>query len=123
MASPTHPARQIAHATPWRVSLAVTLVIAITSPAIASPGAAGEAAPQPVASAGFLDAEGALETSDAVQPITVLPLAGADVGRPIPVGAFCPTRPSDPMREASTFGASALLMWALARRRVRAAES
>ena len=72
--------------------------------------------------AGALDAAGALETSDAVRPIAVLPLAGADGGRPIPVGAFCPARPSDPVREASTFGASALLMWALARRRVRRAE-
>lgn len=51
------------------------------------------------------------------------PAITAESPRRIPVGAFCPARRADPLREASTFGASALLMWALARRRVARAEA
>lgn len=54
-----------------------------------------------------------------VVPITVLASLDASPERVLPVGAFCPARPSDPIREASTFGLTALLMWALARRRTR----
>jgi hypothetical protein len=59
-----------------------------------------------------------IEPQAAVLPVSVLASAGDAGRRAIPVGAFCPPRNADPLREASTFGVSALLMWALARRRL-----
>ncbi len=56
-------------------------------------------------------------------PIAVMPITGGSDARPIPVGAFCPARPADPLREASTFGLTALLMWALVRHRERRTEA
>lgn len=53
-----------------------------------------------------------------VRLVTLGPVIGSPGERQMPIGAFCPARPADPIREASTFGLTALLMWTLARRRV-----
>ncbi len=59
--------------------------------------------------------------SPAAEPAPDPPARAETRARPIPVGAFCPARPADPLREASTFGVTALVMWALVRRRERRA--
>jgi len=84
---------------------------------LGGPVAGAEIAAEPGSIAPVISAQ-----SD-VRPITLGPVIGSPGERPMPVGAFCPARPADPIREASTFGLTALLMWTLARRRVGSQEA
>jgi hypothetical protein len=66
---------------------------------------------------GGLPGPGGLASSGGVSEPSGVQLDGGETAWQPKIGAFCPPLRANPLREASTFGVSALLMWALARRR------